>query len=543
MKCYGYKDREGYPLAAWIWGHRLWAGQHWMEYLLEFLNVLAGFDYELGQGIKGASKKEYIRFARLGLRRFVFYDEHEKTRHPYDDEASRRLREALLQIVQTIDGNKQFVLETTRSLLRAFSAIEEQRSWFAKSLFPAHHNFLFWEALRRGATKYRGKSVPHDISPQELDAGITFDERNFFARGGELYYLMLSASTEKNQERRRFIARQLQHLLNDHNQDLGGLAEIIDKAWHSEGSSDKKGTVGWIPDPACPFYTIFTEDVETFLKADLDSLEKLDLLAHLIGFHVTLYIYHRAHPEATPERHEDGSCLDLCRLALLIDALEGADGGIVRGVSASLFREQEAHIEQKARDYVRQQVEAWGMKTKDYKDLDSMAQEHFNISALHGKTKAAFNRRVHALQEKFLHKEIDWNGYLNSYTELLTDLLLINFRKHFLGVHRKLSKSVGFVLPRKGPRARFVLGDNLLKAITLSNVAPGEEMSYDEFLERLYERYGLVVGLVQAKKSGLVNRQPINTQYYERNRTALLEKMKYAGLAIEYSDATAIVKH
>jgi len=58
MERYGHIDREGYPLAAWIWGHRLRLGQHWMEYLLEFLNVLAGFDYELGQGVDSAPKQK-----------------------------------------------------------------------------------------------------------------------------------------------------------------------------------------------------------------------------------------------------------------------------------------------------------------------------------------------------------------------------------------------------------------------------------------------------------------------------------------------------
>jgi hypothetical protein len=108
-------------------------------------------------------------------------------------------------------------------------------------------------------------------------------------------------------------------------------------------------------------------------------------------------------------------------------------------------------------------------------------------------------------------------------------------------VHRKLAKSVGLVAPRKGPSARFVLGDNLLKALTVANLPPASGMTYDDHLVRLYERYGLVVGPFEARESGLLERQRINVEYYERNRTALLEKMKYGGLAVEYSDATAVV--
>jgi len=394
MERYGHIDRDGYPLAAWIWGHRLRIGQHWMEYLLEFLNVLAGFEYELGQGVDGAPKQEYTRFTRLGLRRFVFYDDREKTRHPFDEAARAQLLAALQQQVVTGDGDEQSGLDLARSLLRAFSAVEAQRSWYAKSLFPAHHNFLFWEALRKGATKYKGRRVPAGTPHRMLDADIAFDARNFFARGGELYYLMLSAGTEGNPDRRQRIAGRLRELLNDHNQALGLLAEIVDRTWQRQvgdgsapdgGAQDKKGRLGWIPDPDCPLYVTVAEDVDTFLQADLDPLETLDLLAHLVGFHLTLYIYHRAHPEATPERLADGDCQDICRPALLVDALEGADGGVIRRVSAALFREQEAHILQRARTYVQQQVTAWAAGVPDEvlaRCLDSEAQAHFHLRSL-----------------------------------------------------------------------------------------------------------------------------------------------------------------
>jgi len=548
MKRYGHIDRDGYPLAAWIWGHRLRIGQHWMEYLLEFLNVLAGFDYELGQGIEGAAKQEYTRFTRLGLRRFVFYDEREKTRHPYDEAAREQLLAALEQQIDTHDGDAQSGLELARSLLRAFSAVEEQRSWFAKSLFPAHHNFLFWEALRKGATKYKGRSVPAGTPPQMLDADIAFDVRNFFARGGELYYLMLSAGTEHDLGRRQRIAERLRSLLNEHNQALGLLAQIIDQAWQtgpaSDNGHDKTGRLGWLPDPECPLYVLIAEDVDAFLQTDLDPLETLDMLAHLIGFHLTLYIYHRAHPQAAAARHADGSCWKACRPALLIDAMEGADGGVIRGVSAALFREQEARIVQRGRDYVRQQVEAWadGVADGDLASrLDSEARAYFNLGALHGRSLNPFTHRVDTLLAQFNNGSLDRDAFLAGYAEALTDLLLRDFRKNFLGVHRKLAKSVGFVAPRKGPSARFVLGDNLLKALTLANTSSEFGMTYDEFLARLYERYGLVIGPVEAREAGLLERQRINVEYYHRNRLALLEKMKHAGLAVEYSDATAMV--
>jgi len=554
MLYYGHKDEDDYPLAAWMWGHRLRVGQHWMEYLLEFLNVLAGFDYRLGQGLDGnEGQTDYLStyrlFTRLGLRRFVFYDEREKTRHPFDDRARVQLWQTLREEVLCDLHNDEEALTLVRSLLRAFSAVEEQRSWYAKSLFPAHHNLLFWEALRRGATKYRGKHVPDGTPPRMLDEEISFTERNFFARGGEVYYLILSASTENAPERRAFIAGRLQTLLNDHNQALGVLAEVIDQTWSNlrgdDGSEEPGGTLGWIPDPACPLYACIAEDVATFLQHDLDPLESLDLLAHLVGLHLVQYIYHRAHPEAGPERHASSQCLDACRPSLLVDALDGQSGGVIHNLSAALFREQECRQVQKGVAYVQGQVATWVTEMSGdpnwAENLIARAETFFGVGRLHSRTRQPYQRQADRLMTRWTSGELDVTGFVEAYAAILSDLLMGDFHKNFLGVHRKLAKSVGLVSPRKGPGGRFVLGDNLLKTLVLANLLPGAQMTFGDFLERLYERYGFIVGPGEARVSGLFDRQRINAEYYDRNRAALLEKMKHAGLVVEYSDATALV--
>ncbi|MCX7681302.1 MAG: hypothetical protein N2508_04950, partial [Anaerolineae bacterium] len=512
--------------------------------------VLAGFDYELGQGINTdgvVAKLEYTRFTRLGLRRFVFYDEWEKTRHPFDDAARKRLEAVLRQLC---DGNikpDDNPLTLARSLLRAFSAVEESRSWFAKSLFPAHHNLLFWEGLRKGATKYEARRSAEGLLPHQLDDGLDFDARNFFARGGEVYYLILSAGTRDAPARRQAIAERLRALLTERNAALGELAAVIDQTWQQQvgnrANHTPKARLGWIPDPDCPLYALIAEDVATFLLADMDPLETLDLLAHLVGFHLTLYIYHRAHPEAL-SAHGGSDCLERCRPCLPIDALEGADGGIVRAISTAAFREQEAHIIRQAEAYIRAQVAEWVAAlppgADPYPLLDSEARVHFDLSRLSKGRRDAFASRVNALIRR-LGANPDPTALTEGYAEVLIEVLREDFDKNFKGVHRKLAKAVGLAAPRKGPSARLVLGDNLLKALTLANISPGDGMTYDEFLQRLYRRYGLVIGAREARESGLLERHRVNGEYFERNRAALLEKMKLAGLAKEYSDATAVV--
>jgi hypothetical protein len=327
------------------------------------------------------------------------------------------------------------------------------------------------------------------------------------------------------------------------------LAEVIDQTWYNLRDDDERtephGKLGWVPDPACLLYTSIAEDLAIFLQHDLDQLESLNLLAHLIGFHLTLYVYHRAHPKATQERHLDGSCLELCRPTLLVDALDGQSGNVIRNLSAAMFREQQHRQVQKGTTYVQEQVAAWAVEFAGDANLaDNLiarAEAFFNVGRLHSRTRQPYRHQVDHLLTQWTTSELDTAGFAEQYAAALSDLLLGDFRKSFLGVHRKLAKSVGLVAPYKGPSGRFVLGGNLLKALVLANLSLGEQMTFGDFLERLYERYGFIVGPGEARASGLFDRQRINAEYYDRNRAALLEKMKHAGLVTEYSDATALV--
>ena len=230
---YGHQEDDHYPLAARVWGHRLREGQHWMEYLLEFLNVLAGFDYSLGKGLDRDKGKEdyldgYIRLPRMGLRRFVFYDEREKTRDDFDNRALELLLDELKGVIG--NGNDQEkAIACVRDLFRSLTAVEESRSWFAKSLLPINHHLLFWEG-EKDIPRQR-PSLAMNLPMQIYDAHISLTGRNFFARGGEVYYLILSAGTEGVPLYRKVIVQKLEALLKENYQDLGRIAKAIDQAW------------------------------------------------------------------------------------------------------------------------------------------------------------------------------------------------------------------------------------------------------------------------------------------------------------------------
>jgi hypothetical protein len=549
---YGYYKDEKHPLAAQIWGHRLRTGQHWIEYMLEFLSVLSGFDYRLGQGLPNREGEEgyqthYRIPRRLGLRRFIFYDEREKTRDSRDTRAVTELRRRLSHLMPGINGQADEVsMEQVRSLLRSFSAIEDDRSWFAKSLFPVHEEFLLWEGQRKGCTLREYRHSAEGIDFAQLDEGIEFTTRNFFARGGELYYLIISAGTEDRPALRANIGRRLQELLTQQNQNLGRIARSIDISWNErsdERGAHITGTLGWILDPDCALYQNIADDLALFLDNDLDSLECLELLAHLIGFHIICYIYHRAQPASDPEGHISGSCIVACRPTILVDLLAEHDGGVVRDQSAGLLREQDDLQLRQVRQFIEDKISEWEHACPLYSDLaDFVTQEaanYFQIGQTRNKGKySSVLREIHAKYQVSL----DRTWLLQSIGDAIFDVLHAEFRKNFLGVHRKIGRAIGLIAPRKGSQIRFVLGDTLLKTLVMALLVREEHMPYGIFLDQLYTRYGIVVGPGEAHAADLMERLRINEEYYTRNRAALLVRMQRAGLLTQYSDATALVR-
>ncbi len=544
-------DNERQALAARIWGHRLRAGQHWMEYMLEFLSVLAGFRYRFGQGLPEYSgepdyQSVYELPKRLGLRRFVFYDGREKTKTARDNRAVEEIHRQLRTHLAVNGQKPEELLDQLRALLRSFSAIEDARSWYAKSLFPVHEEFLLWEALRKGATRKPDFEDPANLPIEDLDRGVEFFARNFFARGGELYYLMISAGTEKNLERRNRIATRLQSLLLERNQTLGDFARIINRSWEDllgdAADTTIQGKVGWLPDPECPLYEQFAEDLDIFLDNRLESLECLELLAHLICFHIICYIYHRAHPASDAEGHQSGSCREACRPQLLIDLLGDEDGGVMRERSAAQLRRHEAWQRERARQFVLDRVRTWSdEELEDAELLDGLkAQAEDYFGKAQTRAQKAFNNQILELSARYSIGDASREEIIQGISDTIFDALRADFNTNFLAIHTRLGRAIGFVAPRKGPRPRYVLGDTLLKALVTATLASGETLGFGDLLNRLHSRYGIIVGPGEAHHSGIAERLRINEEYYARNRAALLVRMKRAGLVRQYSDATAL---
>lgn len=509
-------DKFTSQLSAHIWGHRFKDGQRGPEYVLEFLNVLFGADYSF-------SGEHYSRKKSVGLRKFIFEGVKEGSGSKDILVLEESEREKLVQAVQ--ENNVQVLKQFLRNLevvLYNTSGKEADRSWFARSLYPLHESLLYVELRKKG---------------KELSF-----ERNFYARGGELYFLMLGLGTEQQSMRRQFIEQRFQQLLTK-NKVIEGVVDRITAVFdESESkqehicklrSSKLDENVPKLP-PSAPqenaqLFECFGAELESLLLLDLDIYEFFHLLTSLICFQLTRYMHERATVDSTP-------------LTYFFDCLDG-DNRPISQLAAASFEQHENLIKTKFEtEFELKAQEVFGSTERieahlpGWKEEPDLFFEKIGLSQMRSRKKTI---------ERILLRCNNASDVLKNLKSSVRDAVSDQLKKHQLNITRVLSRDGGFATYRRGSAAnyRYTISDSFLQMLVFTKVKPGEKMEYHDFLEALYKDYGVVIGEHQAKASGEYDKSRINIRYFQDNEKALRQKLRHNGLLIEFSDATAMVQN
>lgn len=117
-------------------------------------------------------------------------------------------------------------------------------------------------------------------------------------------------------------------------------------------------------------------------------------------------------------------------------------------------------------------------------------------------------------------------------------------KKDSTNLIRKLGKQIGLIVPPKGKNMRFTFSEEILKFLVLAIVKPREKMEFNTFLDKLYEKFGIVIspehiGIVY---KGIDNKVEMQG-YFEKNKLALQNLLKNIGFLRNLSDATSIVEN
>jgi len=505
---------EGFSaqLAAKIWGHRFMDGQRGPEYVLEFLNVLVGTDYQL-------NADKYKRTKAESFRKFIFEGDKEGSKNGIVELEAGKKEELYKEL-----GDKDramVVREFFRNLevpLYDGKGNLANRSWYAKSLYPLHESLLFFE-LRK-----KGESISY--------------ERNFFARGGELYYLMLSYGTEGQDTIRKEIQNRMKELLQK-NRSVENIVEKIKDILYDIESSDSDDALlkkdpnsskeyPELPITKHPLFDEFSSEFHQVIHLNLDVYEMFHLLISLVCFQLVRYMYER-----TKQRDED-------KVTMFVDCLDGQVSQILK-LSSQSFQQNEIMVREK---FDTELSQLFIDKVNEMGDIESKLTtwrnnpdeffKHFGL----GKLRSGKQRIIRLLNKCNTHDE-----FIEQMSIAIQEAVSSQLKKHQLSIIRGVVRDGGMGGFRTGTNYRYFMTDKFLEMLVLSNVKPQCSIEFSEFLQHIYEKYGFIIGQDQAKISGLYQKSKLNISYFQKNEYAIREKLKKNGLLVEYSDATAMIRN
>lgn len=521
-------------LSESIWGHRFMDGQRGPEYVLEFLNVIAGTSFKL-------NADEYSRNKMIGFRKFIF----EGSKEGRANEIVRLNEEERRKIIDQIEDTDKIdvIKEFFRNLevpIHDGRGKPADRSWYAKSLYPLHESLLFFEVRKRGKT-------------------ISF-ERNFYARGGELYYIMLSIGTENNLALRLSIEKRLNELLSK-NKPIETIVSSISEAFGESiyAEEDENSETKFAPlkiregetDPylapndssetqkkkPCPYLPAdinkgqleeFAYEFNKLINLNIEMFEMFNLMNSLVTFQLMRYLLERVN-----ERD---------KAHLFLDAMDGQVKQIMK-LSSESFSKNELMIKKKYEESFRLFFDEKIENEKNVmEELDNWKAnegkkffELLNLGNLHKNTK------TRAL--KVLNKCQSYDDIRNKLYNVVKDIIDDQLKKHQIPIIRGLVRDGGIGGYRTGSNYRYYISDNFLKVLVFSNVDSNKGIEFSDFMNKLFEKYGIIIGEVEAKRSGLYEESKLNVRYFQMNEHALRDKLLKNGLLLQYSDATAMIKN
>lgn len=489
-----------YPLQSAVFGHRFKQSQTIYEYLLEFLIVTFSKkeDVDDKDDLFPLSKtsKDKIEFQpnnNIALKRFIFFEK-SKLEGRYD--IDRKGYEKHIELVKdfiNLDNSytvkdKSKAIEVLQNLLYSFSAVTENRSWFAQSLLPICETALIAESM--GVKKKTGDRTDREFR-ENIDNHFETNRYNFMCRGGEVYYLHLLDAINNNPEYKVCIENGFKKIIRQFN-EFDILCKKIQKIWDEEiyenvEDIEKKikyptinKTLGNIPDGFKVRERKTLKELENILNSDMNAFEKLDILAYGMILQIIIMTYKQA-------RLSSGK--DEGYLIFDVNCYKGKSNEEVKKLATLNYNEYNQNILDPLYIYVET------IRNKDKKGKEKTAEETIND----------------AIEDS-------------------------------IKVYKKLGKNIGIIRPLNEKSARFTLNENILKFMVLSLIKPNSKMTFDRFIEKLYYHFGIVIGkekLIEIDK----RYNDSNAGFLDLNKDALQSMLKECGFLRELSDSTSIVEN
>ncbi len=524
---------EDYNPSIRLFGRRFFVDQTVAELLIEFLLIAASSkrigDKQLQEGVlfpemdflkswPAEAPLQYAPKARLNLKLFAFLGaskldtRHESHRQHYRD-LVREMRSPAKMTPGSID--KDEILKTLENLFLGFQSVGGQRTWCAQAFLPVTKAVLAAETLWNETAARRSGVKDWSSVIERFLHYFSFGRHRFLARGGELLYLQLCNALSQDQadieswadaaglsltsresspsELLAAVETAVGKILDACPETVGKLAEFLDTGIDPETAEQtdfKAGeprfaSCGWCPEESWPEGFLFVIELLRICEAAIDPIERLEMLEIACAVQVLRSL-----------------CAQSARYSP--DGVQGTDAvgplGYVWAISDP----------QGERPVIKQ------------------------IS----------RRNVNAVQ-RLIYNAVRHHDILSSFAGLNDDDLTRIYKEADGRYGHKLfltvAKRIGFIVPKRGVGARFVLNDRLLQFLVLSVLRPGKRVTYETFKKLLLAHFGIVVddeGLASTCEwSGTSRLTTLGGKVDEW----LTEMLDAAGVLIRLSDSCSLV--
>lgn len=361
-----------------------------------------------------------------------------------------------------------------------------QRRWTSKFVFPYGPNCIYAD-------------LPGKISGSP--------DRRFFARSGELLYLMLSRSGS-GPEIAEGINRQL--LRSDEQWNRIVMALLPDGF---DIQSDLVASpIGYLPYAERPEYGALANTWLDLLSLDLPGESLLDPLMRLSSLHMLIYMLKRANEEIGEDKGPKFVLEIAAPKKTSVFELSAENHGANRMLTGRAIR---AHVETAKTD------QRWS-------------------DALNARAPADAAR-------EYLTERFSWNppdgppaGDPDTIFSSLSSYAESRHKQHVEKVHGEWTRQIGLSVSRRGVGTWYSPDDSLLKALVMCTVSSGRE-EYHRFLAKLYERFNIVVGANEAERA--FGTLPTDQNAFTQNTQRLEQRLRTLGLLRRLSDDCAYVEN
>jgi len=514
--------------AIQLYGRRFYKDQTEIEYLVEFL-LVAGSEKKIGEELRlhGAENNSWQCFPdnqtllnwpentpltyypkmHLILKLFAFLGSSDlETRHKCHLKRFKELVSDLKpKIESSLSKNKDDIISVLEKVLAGFIGIGGNRTWCTHSFLPIATELLAGETIWQKSQGARDQTITWEQAVKQ--SMFKPNSHDFLARGGEVLYLQLCnifrlADTPEVisfENKMGFnpgtavslkskLEKGLKHVLaSSSGTSLNTLANWIEKSADTltaQKTEKRPAVCAWCPEESWPEAFLFAWEMTNICDALLDPIERIEMLKLSCIFQTLRSLSAQSTRYWYSLNKETKALGGIGGYAWIVTQADTSDRALKESAKRNLIRIQEM-MHGAIRTRAIQELGKKGQGVFSYKEGDKQAQELFV----------------------------------------------------------KLGKKIEFIAPYKGPGARFVMTDTLLRYFVLALIPPGKRMTLSSFRERLYQHYGIALN---GKQLNLATRWTYDGQEINRATYAkkwLDEKLRALGFLVPLSDDVSIVEN